>query len=587
MDANIQNRIQKWLDGPYDSSTKAEIRLLLKENPAEIADAFYTDLSFGTGGLRGIMGIGTNRMNIYTVRTATQGLANYIQEHRIGTHRIFIGYDIRLHSRLFAEESARVFAGNGIQVLITKEVCPTPLASYACRAYECSAAIMITASHNPSQYNGYKVFWSDGSQIVAPHDAGIFLEMQRIQNPGQIRIEALDSPLIQWIGDEIDQKYLEETCSTAAHQCQLRLIYTNLHGTGLRLLPKALRRQGFSSISFVEKQLPFDGHFSNAPSPNPEEELAMKAGCEQLMKEQADLLLATDPDADRLGVVVRHNGAPIKLNGHETAAICLEYLASCYASNGAAANMAFVKTIVTSELTRKIALKFSIQCHDVLTGFKYIAEKIREWEKAGGPQFLFGAEESCGYLANTSVRDKDAISAGCLVCLAAENAKKQNLTLIDRLHKLYRIHGVHRQSLKSLKFADGRQGMQYIRSAMDKLRKTPITDISGQKVIRCDDYLQQISIETATHRSIPLSLPIADVMCYWLADDSKIVIRPSGTEPKIKIYAETCETPADYIEESIARCDQKLITLIDAFKEQLPKELSNNKSKHYAAPKPL
>ena len=566
MDSKTQQRVQQWLDGPYDSSVKDEIRHLLNENPKELADAFYRDLSFGTGGMRGIMGIGTNRMNIYTVRTATQGLSNYLFKQNSPNPRVFIGYDVRINSRLFAEESARVLAGNGIEAHITKEICPTPLASYACRLFHCSAAIMITASHNPVQYNGYKVFWSDGAQVVPPHDEGIIAQVKLIQSPDQIRLASIDHPLIQWIGNEIDQAYLNELAiDSHPARSNLRLIYTNLHGTGLRLLPQALQRQGFTNIRLVKEQQSPDGRFPAAPSPNPEEEEAMVLGTKQLMAEKADLLLATDPDADRLGVVALHRGCPQRLNGNEIAALCLAHLASFLKSQGKIpARGAFIKTIVTSELTRKIAIGFGIQCHDVLTGFKYIAERIRQWENGyRQPQFLFGAEESHGYLANTFVRDKDAISAACLICQAAENAKKQNHTLIDRLYELFRIYGVHRQSLVTIKFPDSLQGMATIQSLMLWLRQNTPREFEGQTVIRLDDYLRQISIDRKTNQSSALPLPVSDVLGFWLEDQSKIVIRPSGTEPKIKIYLEVCAPPTALIEESIARCDQKLAHLAE------------------------
>ncbi len=564
----MEERIQKWLDGSYDVAVKDEIRRLMKEKPDELKDAFYRDLSFGTGGMRGIMGIGTNRMNIYTVRMATQGLSDYLLQQNSQKLRVFIGYDVRINSRLFAEESARVLAGNGIEVYITKEICPTPLASYACRNDHCSAAIMITASHNPPQYNGYKVFWSDGAQIVAPHDEGIISAVRLILNPNQVQLASIEHPLIHWVGDEIDRDYLNELpVDPTSPQSSLKLIYSNLHGTGIRLLPQALQRQGFTHLHLVPAQQSLDGHFPAAPSPNPEETTALALGSQQLMNEEADLFLATDPDADRLGAVVRYRGRAVRLNGNEIASLCLEHLASSLQSKGKLPlNGAFVKTIVTSELTRKIAMDFGIQCHDVLTGFKYIAEQIRLWEGAGShPQFLFGAEESHGYLIGTFVRDKDAISAACLLCQAAESAKKQNLTLIDRLYNLFRIYGVHRQSLTTLKFADSPEGMEKIQSTMIALRRDPPYAIDGKRVIRLDDYLGQISLDRTTNQTRQLSLPVSDVLSFWLEDESKLVIRPSGTEPKVKIYAEVCEKPTAQIEESIARCDEKLTHLIEAF----------------------
>jgi phosphomannomutase len=573
MDPKVLERVESWLSGPYDESVKSEIRRLLSEKPVELTDAFYRDLSFGTGGMRGIMGIGTNRMNIYTVRAATQGLADYLlKQASERSHRVFIGYDVRMNSRLFAEEAARVLAGNGIPSLITEDICPTPLASFGCREYRCSAAIMITASHNPPQYNGYKVFWSDGAQVVLPHDEEIMAHVRRVLSPVQVFIASLQNPLIHWIGSDIDEAYLkrldEARLSPQRQESSVQLIYTNLHGTGMRLVPKALNRWGFNRLTFVEAQKPYDGHFSAAPSPNPEEEKALSLGTEQLMKEKADLLLATDPDADRLGVVVRGSTKPERLNGNQIACICLDHIASILqGQNRLPKKASYIKTIVTSELTRKIAQHFGIQCFDVLTGFKYIAELIRLWEENDQNEFLFGAEESHGYLVGTFVRDKDSISAACILSEAAERAKQQNRTLLDHLNDLYKKFGVHRQSLTTLAFADSPQGMEKMQSLMSALRKSPPTSIAGKLVACREDYLEKVSIDCKTKNTQPIALPVSDVLRFWLDDESKLVIRPSGTEPKVKIYAEVCDKPSSNLQESLKACDQRLKDLVDDFKK--------------------
>ncbi len=574
----VHQRVQQWLSGPYDDDSKSEIRRLQEHQKSELADAFYRDLSFGTGGMRGVMGIGTNRMNVYTVRFASQGLANYLLEMPVNDrHRVFIGYDVRHNSRAFAEECARTLAGNGIEALITSDICPTPLASFGCRFYHCSAAIMITASHNPPQYNGYKVYWSDGAQIVPPHDEGIIAKVRLIQSPDQVRIAPIEHPLIRWIGDAIDEVYLKELdrqhLLVLPENPSLKVIYTNLHGTGLRLIPAALHRQGFTHVRFVEAQKSYDGKFPFAPTPNPEDEKALALGTKQLMEEKADLLLANDPDADRLGAVVRCENEAHRLNGNQIACICLAYLASQLKAKGPLpANGAYIKTIVTSEMSRKIAEDYGIECFDVLTGFKYIAELMRIWEQSPeGKQFLFGAEESHGYLIGAFVRDKDGIAAACLLSEAAEMMKQQNRTLIDYLYDLYRIYGVHCQSLTTLAFADSLQGMEQMQALMQKLRKKPPVSIGGRPIVCREDYLERTSIDCQTKEAVPIALPISDVLRFWLSDGTKLVIRPSGTEPKVKIYAEVCDPPASSIEESLSACGKRLKEIVDAFKETLDK----------------
>ena len=573
---SVLQRVHQWLTGSYDADAKSEIRHLQEHQPKELIDSFYRDLSFGTGGMRGMMGVGTNRMNVYTVRFATQGLANYLLAlPAYEKRRVFIGYDVRMNSRLFAEECARVLAGNGIEALITSDICPTPLASFGCRFYRCSAAIMITASHNPPQYNGYKVFWSDGAQIVPPHDEGIISEVRLIQSPDLVKLSLIEHPLVRWIGDEIDTAYLKELdrqhLFALPKNPSLKLIYTNLHGTGLRLVPAALRRQGFTHVRVVKEQESLDGRFPFAPTPNPEDEAALALGTKQLMNESADLLLANDPDADRLGVVVRDQERAHRLNGNQIACICLAHLASQMKAKGnLPANGAYIKTIVTTEMSRKIAEDAGIQCFDVLTGFKYIAELMRIWEQSSeGKQFLFGAEESHGYLLGTFVRDKDGIAAACLISEAAEQLKQQNRTLIDYLYDLYRIYGVHRQSLSTLAFADSPQGMQQMQTLMQKLRNNAPSLIHGHAVICREDYLERTSIDSRTNQIRPISLPVSDVLRFWLDDGTKLVIRPSGTEPKVKIYAEVSEPPTLQVEESIVASDQRLKEIVDAFKQSL------------------
>jgi phosphomannomutase len=552
----IETRIQSWLNGPFDSETKAEIRHLLAHDPKKLSDAFFKHLSFGTGGMRGIMGVGTNRLNVYTIRMATQGLANYLKKQSSKDHTVFIGYDVRHHSRQFAEETAKVFAGNGIRALISKEICPTPLVSFACRYYQCSAAVMITASHNPPQYNGYKVYWSDGCQIVPPHDAEIMAEVAKVRSPDQVLL----GHLFEEIGEELDEAYLKELkalqLTPELNQVPLKIIYSNLHGTGIRLIPKALHSWGYTHLSFVEKQLPLDGNFTFAPSPNPEEEKALQMGTEQLLKTHADILIATDPDADRIGLVA--NG--IRFTGNQIACLCLDYICTALKKRKELpSNGAFIKTIVTTELFRKIADQFETKCIDVLTGFKYIGEQIGIWEKAfDAYQYIFGAEESFGYLFGTFVRDKDAISSACLIAEMAASCKKENLTLLDRLHQIYQTYGIHRESLTNLAFTDSQAGMDEMNALMRNLRQTPPTHIAGEKVTLIEDYLHGKD-----------SLPPSDVLRFWLEGGTKLVIRPSGTEPKVKIYAEVVGTAGSNLQASIDACDHRLKELVTDFLKEI------------------
>lgn len=546
----IDARIQSWLNGPFDLQVKNEIRRLQKEDPKTLSDAFFKDLSFGTGGMRGVMGIGTNRMNIYTIRMATQGLANYIRKLADGDHSVFIGYDVRHNSRLFAEETAKVFAGNGIRALLSKEICPTPLVSFACRYYQCTMAVMITASHNPPQYNGYKVYWSDGCQIVPPHDEAIMEEVKKVKSPDQVLLKAE----YEEIGSEIDAEYLSELRKLQLlpelAKVPVQIVYTNLHGTGIRLIPKALKEWGYSHITFVEKQLPLNGDFPFAHSPNPEEEKALALGMEQLRRDKGDILIATDPDADRIGVATQE----MRLTGNQIACLCLHHICITLTSQHAfPENAAFIKTIVTTELFKTIAESFGGKCIDVLTGFKYIGEQIGIWEKSfDGYQYIFGAEESYGYLFGTFVRDKDAISSACLIAEVAAAAKKQNLTLVDRLYQIYRKYGLHRETLKNLAFSDSKAGMDQMNALMKRLRHDPPKQIAGIEVALLEDYLHGKG-----------GFPPSDVLRFWLTDGSKLVIRPSGTEPKVKIYAEVVGKMVD--EGSIIDCDEQLKKLVDEF----------------------
>lgn len=566
-DPKILARAQSWLDDPYyDEATKTQVRSLLK-NPEQLTDAFYTDLSFGTGGLRGIMGVGSNRINIYTIRKASQGLANYIKKHGNPSKGVAIGFDSRHHSHEFAEESAKVFAGNGIKAFLMEELRPTPYVSFATRHLKAQAGVMITASHNPKEYNGYKVFWQDGGQVVPPHDTGIIAEVDAISSPSQIQLARIDDPLIISVNTTLDEDYLR-ALSALQHfpgedlqnHLALKICYTSLHGTGITLMPEALRRWGFSPPHLVASQIVPDGNFPTVHFPNPEYPEALKDGIADLVQTGNDMLIATDPDADRLGVVVRHRDKPVTLSGNEQAAIAAYFICDTLKiQKKLPSKGAIVTTIVTTELLKKIADAYQVKCFEVLTGFKYIGEKIHQWEqKPGGYQFLFGAEESYGYLMGTYARDKDAMIAGCLFAEIAMKMKEQGKTVVDLLYDIYRKFGVFREKQFSLTFEEGKKGLDAIFRLMEKLRKNPPAALAGQKIVSTEDYLKGTSE----------NLPRSDVLLYRLEDKSKIIIRPSGTEPKLKIYL-AAQTSVESIEKGLDACNQKLEILISALKKDL------------------
>ncbi len=567
IDSETQAQVDKWLAGAIDEGTKNEIRRLQRENPSQLVDAFYTTLKFGTGGLRGVMGPGTNRMNTYTVRAATQGLANYLKSEVDGQKSVFIGYDCRKNSPEFARDAARVLAGNGIKVYLCPELRPTPFVSFGCREKGCQAAIMVTASHNPPEYNGYKVYWDDGGQILPPHDKGIIDEVAKITDFSQVQL-ATDDSLIETVTPDLDEAYLSALDElqfypeeNKEHGRDLKVVFSNLHGTGITLIPQTLKRWGFTSYYDVESQKEPDGTFPTVSSPNPEERDALKLGIERLNEVDGDLLLATDPDGDRMAAVVRDGSEVTLLNGNQIASIALWHI--CGAYNGKLPKKAaFVKTIVTTELLAAIAEDHGRPCANVLTGFKYIAEKIREWDESGEWDYLFGGEESYGYLLGTHSRDKDAVIACALITEAASHAKRQGKTLVDLLNELYERYGIYRETLVSIKFPETRKGREQMASALSALRSEPPTEFAGVAVDSIEDY--STGVKTwSDGRTEELVLPKSDVLLYWLADKSKLVVRPSGTEPKVKVY---CGVAG---KESIEKSDQHASNLVAALQERL------------------
>lgn len=542
IDPIIIERAKGWLTDLYDADTKKQVQDMLDNSPEELVESFYRNLEFGTGGLRGIMGAGTNRMNVYTVAMATQGFANYIKKMHPGKDdlSIAISYDGRNNSPAFANITADVMSANGIKVYIFDCLRPTPELSFAVRQLGCQAGVMVTASHNPKEYNGYKAYWNDGGQLVSPHDKNVIAEVERITDPSMVNFKRNDS-LITVLGEDFDQIYLEKVLGLSLsldlikkHK-DMRIVYTPIHGTGRRLVPEILKMKGFENVYTVEEQMVVDGDFPTVKSPNPEEPAAMALAVKKAQEVDADLVMATDPDADRVGIAVKNDkGAFILLNGNQTASIFVYYLLTRWHELGKLSGKEYiVKTIVTTELLFEIAKKYDVKRYDVLTGFKYIADKILELE--GKEQFIGGGEESYGYLAGDFVRDKDAVIATSMIAEAAAWAKENGKTLFELLDDIYREFGLYKEKLVSLT-KKGISGTEEIKALMTKFRDTPPTEIAGSKVVEIRDYKTLKSNDLITNTESDIHLPKSDVLQFFTEDGSKISIRPSGTEPKIKFY---------------------------------------------------
>lgn len=585
LDEKTKKNVLLWLEGNYDEETKTTIRSLLKTDLQKIIDSFYTNLSFGTGGLRGIMGVGTNRMNQYTIAAATQGLANYLKKSVPPGERpsVVIGFDSRKNSSLFAEHAAQVLAANEIVVFLYQEIRPVPLVSFGCRYKKCSAGIMITASHNPPMYNGYKVYWNDGAQVLPPHDQGIIEEVNKIMDNPEIKVADPSSSLIHRIDGEVDKAYIKAASSLQHYPEEnqrsgrtLSVVYSNLHGTGITLVPRILASWGFTNLSLVEEQNEPDGAFPTVTSPNPEEHQAMALGVKKLIQSGADIFLATDPDGDRIGVAVNHRGSAVLLNGNEVAAICVAHICKALTLQDRLPKKgAFIKTIVTTELFKTIAESYNTFCFDVLTGFKYIAQLIDQWEKDpnNGYQHLFSGEESYGYLLGTLTRDKDAIISCALLCEIALHAKLQNKDLVDILHDIYRTHGIYRESLLSVNFEEGKTGKKQMSKGMEQLRKHPPKTLGNLTVRVIEDYDTSLRLELDSGKISTLTLPRSNVLLFWLSNGTKLVVRPSGTEPKIKLYAGVVDKEwqenSMNLQNAIAHSDQQAHQLLQELKKLL------------------
>ncbi len=541
LDKQILDKAKHWLGRSFDEETRQRVEHLIENDPKELNESFYRDLEFGTGGLRGIMGVGTNRMNKYTVGMATQGLANYVKKSfQDKPLRAAIAYDCRNNSAYFAQITAEILSANGFEVYLSEILKPTPYLSFAIRHHHCHTGIVITASHNPKEYNGYKVYWNDGGQLVAPHDKNVISEVQKIDDVTEINFEK-NSDLIKIMGKETDQAYMKEVVKQSISpeiiqkQKNLKIVFTPIHGTGVKFVPEALRAYGFENIYNVPEQDVVDGNFPTVHSPNPEEPAALKMALEKAQQTDADLVMATDPDSDRVGIAVKNTQNEFELlNGNQTATLIIYYLLSQWKEKGKLqGNEYIVKTIVTSEILKDIALKFDTECYDVLTGFKFIGEKIRLLE--GEKEFIGGGEESYGYLIGDYARDKDAVVSSCIIAETMAWAKENGKTLYQMLQDMYVEFGFYKEKLISVT-KKGKEGMEEIQKMMDDFREQPPVSLGGNKISTIKDYLSCKQKDVKTGKETNIDLPQSNVLQFFTEEGSKITVRPSGTEPKIKFY---------------------------------------------------
>ena len=570
LEQSVLAKAQSWLDGDYDADTKAQVKSLMESDMKELTESFYKDLEFGTGGLRGIMGVGSNRMNIYTVGTATQGLANYLKKNFAGEQvRVAVAHDSRNNSRKFAERVADIFASNGFQVYLFDALRPVPELSFTIRELGLHSGVAITASHNPKEYNGYKAYWSDGAQVTPPHDTNIIDEVAKITDNSQV-LTGANPENITILDEEFDKRYVARIKQDVqlSNECvakykDMKIVSTPLHGAGVRLVPMALKAFGFENVFVVPEQAVIDGNFPTVDSPNPEERKTMLQAMEWGRKENADLVLATDPDSDRIGVALRTGSGEYELlNGNQTLALLLSYQLTRLAERGDLDGSQYaVKTIVTSQMANAVAAHFGVKCYDCLTGFKYIAKIIRENE--GKAKFIGGGEESFGYLAGDYVRDKDAVSACALAAEAAAWAKDtMGPTLYEWLQELYVKYGFYRESLVSV-VRKGKEGAEEIQKMMIDFRENPPKELAGSEVLKVLDYksLQELNVRSGVRT--PIEQDSSNVLQWITADGSIISVRPSGTEPKIKFYFGVKEPlpSVEQFDEVLAKLDEKIETI--------------------------
>ena len=542
----VRTKANAWLSNDYDDETRKKVQDLLdKEDTTDLVEAFYKDLEFGTGGLRGIMGAGSNRMNKYTVGSATQGLANYLKKEfaSLPQIKVVIGHDCRNNSRLFAEIAADIFSANGIKAYLFPELRPTPEISYAIRKLGCQSGIVITASHNPKAYNGYKAYWNDGAQVIAPHDKNIIAEVNKISSVKEINFSK-NAPLIEMLTEKIDEEFINDLLTLSiskeaiARHKDIKIVYTPIHGTGITLIPAALKKLGFTNIINVPEQDVISGDFPTVKSPNPEESAALKMAVEKAIETGADLVMASDPDADRVGAAVRNeNGEFVLLNGNQTLLLLLYYLIACWKEAGKLkGNEYIVKTIVSTELIKKVAKKNGVKMYDCYTGFKWIADVMRQNE--GKATYIGGGEESYGFLAEDFVRDKDAVSACMLFAEIAAWAKDKGKTVYELLQDIYVEYGFSKEVGISV-VKEGKSGAEEIEAMMKNFRDNPQSELAGSKVIFIKDFAKLTGKDVIENESVSLDMPTtSNVLQYFAEDGTKVSIRPSGTEPKIKFYIE-------------------------------------------------
>ena len=542
---DVKKKAQVWLDGNYDEATKSAVRAMLENSDStELVESFYKDLEFGTGGLRGIMGVGTNRMNIYTVGSATQGLSNYLKKEFAGGQiSVVVGHDSRNNSRLFAETAADIFSANGIKVYLFEALRPTPEISFAIRHLGCQSGIVITASHNPKEYNGYKAYWSDGAQVIAPHDHNIINEVNKIKSVDDIKFQG-NKELIQIIGEDIDSVYLDKISKltlspeSIKRNKDMKIVYTPIHGTGITVIPRALKMYGFENIIDVPEQNVISGDFPTVISPNPEEPAALQMAVDKAKAIDADIVMASDPDADRVGIAVKNDkGEWILVNGNQTAMMLVYYLVKRWSELGKITGKEYlVKTIVTTELIATMAKKFKVPYFDCYTGFKWIAAIIREQE--GKMQYIGGGEESYGFLCQDFVRDKDAVSACVMIAEVAAWAKDNGKTVYELIQDIYLEFGFSKEKGISV-VKKGKSGAEEIKQMMSGFRVAPPKELAGSQVVVIKDYSTLRMIDVLAGKTESLEMPeSSNVLQYFTADGTKVSVRPSGTEPKIKFYIE-------------------------------------------------
>ena len=573
--AMVRSKAQGWLTDSYDAETRAQVQALLNnEDPTELIECFYKDLEFGTGGLRGIMGVGSNRMNTYTVGAATQGLSNYLKKEfdDLDEIKVVIGHDCRNNSRKFAEISANIFSANGIKVYIFESLRPTPEMSYAIRKLGCQSGIILTASHNPKEYNGYKAYWSDGAQMIAPHDKNTIAEVNKVRSAADIKFEG-NPALIETIGEEIDKQYVADLTKISlspeaiARHHDMKIVYTPIHGTGVMIVPRTLAAFGFTNIIHVPEQDVVSGDFPTVVSPNPEEPAALSMAVEKAKEVDADLVMASDPDGDRMGCAVKNDkGEWVLLNGNQNALLFTYYLITRWKELGKLNGKEYiVKTIVTTETLRTIAEKNGVEIYDVYTGFKWIANVMRENE--GKKSYIGGGEESYGFLCEDFVRDKDAVSACAILAEIAAWAKDQGITVFQLLQKIYVEYGFSKEKGISV-VKKGKSGAEEIEAMMKHYRENPLTEIAGSKVTYMYDYATLKGKDYVENETLTLDMPTtSNVIQYFTEDKTKVSIRPSGTEPKIKFYCEV-HSKIDSVDE-IPAAEKAAAEKIEAIKASL------------------